>query len=64
MRSYSTCPGPAAGLPRTGMWVLDFMKERFYNTSPSDFESMFIRAGDSETKEGLKIEEARAQQQE
>ena len=54
MRSYSTCPGPAAGLPRTGMWVLDFMKERFYNTSPSDFESMFIKAGYSETRKGLR----------
>ena len=34
------------------------MQERFSNTSPGDFESMFIKAGDSETKEGLGIEEA------
>ena len=44
--------------------VLDLMQERFHNMSPSDFESTFIEAGDNETKEGLKIEEARSQQQE
>ena len=44
--------------------VLDFVQERFHNTSPGDFESMFIKAGDSETKEGLKIKESRSQQQE
>ena len=39
------------------MWVLDLVWERFHNTSPSDFESMFIKAGDSETEEGLRVEE-------
>ena len=34
------------------------MQERFSNTSPGDFESMFIKAGDSETKEGLRVEKA------
>ena len=34
------------------------MQERFHSASPGDFESTFIKAGDSETKEGLKIEEA------
>ena len=47
-----------------GLLVLDFVQEKFHNTSPGDFESMFIKAGDSETKEGLKIKEARSQQQE
>ena len=28
---------------------------------PGDFESLFIKAGDSESKEGLKIEEARGE---
>ena len=27
------------------MWVLDLRQERFCNTSPGDFESMFIKAG-------------------
>ena len=34
--------------------------ERLHDTSPGDFESMSIKAGDSETKEGLKREEARS----
>ena len=34
------------------------MQERFHKTSPSDFESTFIKARDSETKEGLKVEES------
>ena len=46
------------------MWVLDFMQERFHDTSLSDFESMFMKAGDSGTKEGCKIKEAGSQQQE
>ena len=29
-----------------------------HNTSPGDFESMFIKAGNSETKEGLRVEDA------
>ena len=41
-------------------WVLDFMWERFHDMSSGDLESMFITAGDSETQEGLKIEEARS----
>ena len=40
------------------MWVLDFVQERFHNTSPGDFESTFIKARDSEIKEGLRVEEA------
>ena len=36
------------------MWVLDFVQERFHNTSPGTF----IKARDSEKKEGLKVEEA------
>ena len=41
-----------AGLRRAdgSVWVLDFLKERFHNTNPSDFERTFIKAGDSETK--------------
>ena len=35
------CLGPAGSI-----WVLDFMQERFYNTSPGDHESLFIEAGD------------------
>ena len=27
------------------VWVLDFVWKRFHNTSPGDFESMFIKAG-------------------
>ena len=40
------------------MWVIDFVQERFHNMSPGDFESMCIKAGDSEAKEGLKVEES------
>ena len=40
------------------MRVLDFMQERFHNMSSGDFGRMFIKAGDSETKGGLRIEEA------
>ena len=36
-----------------GVWVLDFMQERFHNTRPGDFESMLVKAGDSETRKGL-----------
>ena len=45
------------------MRVLAFVQERFPDMSSDDVESKFIKAGDSETKEGLKIEEARSQQQ-
>lgn len=41
------------------MWVLDFMHERFHDTHPADFKSMFIKDGDIEIKSGLNIEEAR-----
>lgn len=33
------------------------MQERFYNTSPRDYEDTFINAGDSDTKKGLSTEE-------
>lgn len=46
-----------------GCVVLDFLHERFQDTSPGDFENTFIKAWDSETKEGLRIEEARSQQE-
>lgn len=39
------------------MRVLDFVLERFHNTSPGGFESMFSNAGDSETKEEMRVEE-------
>ena len=42
------------------MWVLNFMQERFYVKGPGDFDNMFIKAEDSETKEGLKVEKARS----
>ena len=38
--------------------MLDFWQERFHNTSPSDFENVLIKAGDSQRKEGFRIEEA------
>ena len=40
------------------MWVLDVIQKRFRNTSRGDFESTFIKAGDSETKEELRIKKA------
>ena len=43
------------------VWVPDFMQEGFHNSSPGDFEITLIKAG-SDTKEGLKIEEARSWQ--
>ena len=43
------------------MWVLDFMQESVHNISPGDFESTFITAGDSETKEGLRREEVKGE---
>lgn len=39
------------------MCVLDFIQEKFHNISPGDFESTFITAGGSETKEGLRVPE-------
>ena len=44
--------------PTGGEWVLDFVEETFHNTGPGDFDSMFIKTGDHETKEGLKVEES------
>ena len=49
------CPGTV-----WNAWALDFMQESFHERSPGDFESMFIKAGDSETKKGLMVEEARS----
>ena len=33
------------------------MQERFHNTSPGDLENIFIKVGDSETMQRLKVEE-------
>ena len=40
------------------MWVLDSVQGRFHNMSPGGFEGGFIKALGSDTKEGLRIEEA------
>lgn len=44
-----------AGLlcPAGSVWVLDFVQERSHNSSPSGFESMFIKLGDRETNEEI-----------
>ena len=34
------------------------MQERCHTTAPGDVESTFIKAGDSDTNEGLQIQEA------
>ena len=49
------CLGPAGSL-----WVLNFAQERSCKMSPGDFGTFitFIKAGDNETKEGLRVEEA------
>lgn len=58
-RCWSVCyrkvTGPLAHLPRASLslWVLDFVQERLHNTSPGDFESMFITAEDSVKRKGL-----------
>ena len=44
--------------------VLDLEQQRLCDMSPGDLESTFAKVGDSETKERLKTEEARSQQQE
>ena len=56
---YWTGTGPeqACLRPAYSVWVLDLLQQRFHNRSPGDFESMFIKAGDSKTKEGPRIEE-------
>lgn len=41
------------GRPSSCVWVLEFMKENFHNTSPSDYERMFNEAQDSKTSKGL-----------
>ena len=43
------------GLTRViySVWILDFVWERFHNTSPGDYEGTFIKAGDSKTRKGL-----------
>ena len=54
----ATGKGPGVGwvCPSTAwnVWVLDFVKEIFHSVSPGAFESMFIKAGGSETKDGLR----------
>ena len=37
------------------MWVLDFLQGRLHSMCPHDVENTFIKAADSETKEGLWI---------
>ena len=48
-------PGPEVVCPRPAcsVWVLDFVQEILHNTSPGDFQRLFIKAGDSETRLGL-----------
>ena len=36
------------------MWALDLVQERFYRTNSGDFESMFMKVVNTETKEGLR----------
>ena len=43
------------------MSAFDFMQERFHNMSPGGLERRFIKAGDSEVKEGLGVEQATGQ---
>ena len=40
-------PRPREGLlgPADSVWVLDFVQERFHNTSPGDYEDAFTEAG-------------------
>ena len=40
------------------MWVVNFVQERLHSISLGDSESMFIKAGDSETKERFRVQEA------
>ena len=42
------CLGPVGS-----MWVLDFAWEGFHNMSPGDYEDLFIKVADSETRKGL-----------
>lgn len=42
--------------PACRVWVPDCVWERFHNTSPGDFESMFTKAGDGETRERRRVE--------
>ena len=52
-RPEQICLGPASSV-----WALDLVQERFRNVSPGGFESTFLKAGDIETEEGLRVEEA------
>lgn len=38
------------------MGVLDLVQERLHSTRPGDFEITFMKAVDSETKEGPRVE--------
>ena len=44
--------GSGYGWQVGSMWVLDFAQERFHK-SPGDFESIFIKAEDSDTRKDL-----------
>ena len=37
------------------VWLPDFVQEGFHSTSSGDFENTFMKAGDSETKERLRV---------
>ena len=57
MYSVVISQAPGKALPHQASrsaWVLDFAWETFDNTSPDDFENMFIKAGDSDKKEELR----------
>ncbi|KAF6131180.1 hypothetical protein HJG60_008050 [Phyllostomus discolor] len=57
---YWTGPGPEQVClrPACSVWVLDFMQDRFQCAGPGGFEILFVKAEDSERKEGLRVEEA------
>lgn len=40
------------------MWVIHFVQERFHNISSHDSKCIFIKVGDSEAKEGCRVQEA------
>lgn len=58
MRSVSASEGPTVpervclGLA-SSLWVLHVVQERFHSTSRGDFESTFVKAGDTGTRKGL-----------
>ena len=47
------CPEQVCIVPASSVCVLDFLQVEFHNTSPGDYEDVFIKAGDSETRTGL-----------